>query len=354
MGDKISGMTAGTLRALGVASLLVVLGGCQTIGYYSQAITGQLSLLSKRRPIEDIMADPATPDAVREKLALTQEIRAFASEELGLPVGDTYRTYADLDRQFVVWNVFVAPEFSVELTSWCYPIAGCVTYRGYFSKDGAMKEARRQRDAGSDVYVGGVDAFSTLGWFDDAVLNTFIGRSDVRFAGLLFHELAHKAVYVPDDTTFNESFATAVERAALERWLQRRGEPAGFDRYLNDDARKRRVIALIVAARDELEDVYARSLDAARMREEKSAVIERLRADYRALGDDYPFRAWMDEPINNAKLGTVATYNRWVPAFLAILEETGGDLPQFLERVEALASRDEPARNALLASKEPD
>lgn len=320
------------------------------MSFYGQAVSGQLSILMKRKPIERVIDDPATPAAVRDKLRLALEVRAFAETELGLPVGDAYASYADIGRDFVVYNVFVAPEFSVELESYCFPVAGCVTYRGYFSERDAVKAAQAEADSGKDVYVGRVAAYSTLGWFADPILNTFINRSDTSFAALLIHELAHRAVYLPGDTTFNESFATAVEQAGLERWLDGRDNRQAFADYLESEQKQREVVRLIVEARDELRDVYDGGFEDARLRAQKDTVFDRLRSRYGQLGQDYPFAAWMATPLNNAKLGTVAEYNEWVPAFISMMKASPS-FQHFLEEVEALASKDKPERDAILASR---
>lgn len=348
----MSDQTRRVARAISPVFVLLVLlaaSGCSSVAYYGQAVSGQLSLLMKRRPIADVISDPATPAEVRDKLLLTLDIRRFASE-LGLPVGDSYATYADLGRTFVVWNVFAAPEFSVRLESHCFPIAGCVTYRGYFSEAAARQAADDARREGFEVYLGGVAAYSTLGWFDDPVLNTFIARSDARFAGLLFHELAHKAVYVKGDTTFNESFATTVERAALARWLSARGDETGYARYLAAEAQRQAVVSLIIGAREELDALYQSGLPADDMRHAKQRVFDDLRTRYAALGEGYPYAAWMAGELNNAKLGTVAEYHGWVPAFTVLLADSGGEMDTFLERVEALARLDKAARDARLSA----
>ena len=338
------------IKAGFLALLLLSASGCSTVQFYGQAVSGQVSLLLKRRPLEKVIDDPATPSAVRAKLLLAQEVRTFAEAELGLPVGNAYATYADIGRDFVVWNVFVAPEFSVQLESHCFPVAGCVTYRGYFSEAAASRVAESEENAGNDVYVGRVAAYSTLGWFNDPILNTFVRRSDARFAALLFHELAHRALYVKGDTTFNESFATAVERAALKQWLETKGDEDQFGRYLEGDARRREVVSMIVAARESLKETYARDLPPEAMRREKQAVLESLQAAYAGLGEGYPFAAWMTGPLNNARLGTVSEYNTWVPAFMTMLEASG-DIRSFIEEVKVLAEKSKAERDAYLASQ---
>lgn len=343
-----SGRWRGVAVALSICLLLPALSGCSTVGYYTQAVLGQMSLMSKRRSIETVIADPSTDEMVRDKLRLAKRITAFAESSLGLPVEGSYSSYVDTGRRYVVWNVFAAPEFSVRLESFCYPIAGCVSYRGFFDEADAREFGARLAQKNNDVFVGGVAAYSTLGWFDDPILNTFVTRSDTRLAALIFHELAHKAVYVKGDTQFNEGFATAVERAALRRWLEANDEPGAYIAYLERERREQSVVELIVETRDALDRLYGEPLTEAQMRARKAELIDELRDHYRTLaehwGDNPEYRLWMETEINNAKLGTVLTYNEWVDSFLAILAEESGDVPRFIQRIRGLAKLAPPAR----------
>ncbi|MBI5783517.1 MAG: aminopeptidase, partial [Gammaproteobacteria bacterium] len=210
-------------HSLTLLLLLAVVSGCASPGYYLHAVSGQIEILNKRRPVEEVLNDPATTPQTRQQLKLVRRLRDFASRELGLPDNDSYRSYTDLERPFVVWDVFAAPELSLEPKQWCFLVAGCVPYRGYFARDEAEQFAADLKQDGYDVYVGGVPAYSTLGWFNDPLLNTFIHRSEPELAGLLFHELAHQKIYVSGDTTFNESFATVVELEGVKRWSQQNG-----------------------------------------------------------------------------------------------------------------------------------
>jgi predicted aminopeptidase len=333
-------------------SLILLLSGCATIDYYSQAVIGQISLLAKRRTLPDVIADPATPPAVREKLSLAIDILHFASEELSLPADGSYSTFVDIGRTYVVWNVFAAPELSIDLKSFCYPIAGCVGYRGFFAEPDARAFAKELADGGYDVFVGGVTAYSTLGWFEDPILNTFITRDDVSLAALLFHELAHKAVYVPGDTEFNESFATAVEQEALKRWLASRQIPLAFSQYREQVARQRAVIDLIVACRSALAGLYNSGKSDEEMRPAKAELITRLKADYERLragwGPYDDFKLWMGTDINNAKLGTIAAYNNWVVSFDRLLDRNHGDMAVFLADVRQLSQQNRADRDQAL------
>jgi len=279
-------------------------------------------------------------------------VRAFAESELRLPVGEAYGSYVATGREFVVWNVFAAPEFSLEMKSFCYPVAGCVNYRGYFSKDRAIAFADRLRRDGYDVFVGGIAAYSTLGWFSDPELDTFLGRADRDLAGLIFHELAHREVYVTDDTRFNESFATAVQQIGVTRWLRTRSITLDVARYEEQRARRLAVLALIESTRDDLGDIYARDIPDAQKRAAKADRIERLRREYERLRETWQghhdFAAWMRSEINNARLGTVGDYNGYVGAFRRLFESAGGDFGRFYAEVARLAELPVEARDAAL------
>lgn len=313
------------------------LGGC----YYVQAVRGHLQIMGDRVPLAQVIEDPATPTDLRARLELVREARAFAAAELGLPDNDSYTTYVALDRPYVVWNVFAAPEFAVEPRRWCFPVAGCVVYRGYFAQEDAERYADRMAAEGWDTTVGGVGAYSTLGRFDDPVLSTMLRWQDYQLAGLLFHELAHQVVYVPDDSEFNESFATALEEEGLARWLAARGEASTLADYREDRSRQSAFALLIEDARERLAALYARPLDEEAMRAAKAAEFDALRERYAALraswGGYAGYDAWFESPLNNARLVPVATYHRYVPAFRALIRDANGDLPAFYEACRRLA-----------------
>jgi predicted aminopeptidase len=307
----------------------VLLGGCETLSYYGQAAGGQLALMARARPLEEVEADPA----LKARLGLAREIRDFASRELGLPDNGAYRSYADLGRPYALWNVVAAPEFSLAPVQSCFPIAGCVSYRGYYGKQAAERHASAQRAQGHDVVVYGVPAYSTLGWFDDPLLSTFIHYPEADLARLLFHELAHQVAYVKDDSAFNESFAVVVEREGLRRWLAARGtQPA--PRF--DPAPQ------IAEVRASLEALYRKRLAPQAMRERKRAALEALRP----LMARMP--AFEGQEPNNAFVASYATYTDLVPAFDSLLAATGGDLRRFYDRVRKLARLPRTERDALL------
>jgi predicted aminopeptidase len=334
--------------------LTLVLNGCQTLGYYAQAIGGQLELWRATRPIDGLVRDETTDPLLRERLARVAGIRDFASRDLALPDDGSYRDYADLHRPYVVWNVFAAPEFSLSPQQWCFPIAGCVAYRGYFSEEKAEVFAAGLKERGLDTFVVGIPAYSTLGWFDDPVLNTFIGYPEIEIARLIFHEMAHRVVYVSDDTVFNESFATAVELEGVERWIAAKGTPGQRDAFRVAQERKEQFLELTGRARERLRSLYAQDLEREARRAAKADVLNAMREEYQGLkqrwGGFAGYDRWFEEPLNNAKLVSIAAYSDLVPAFRRMLADKGGDLPAFYAEVKRLAALPKAKRAAQLAA----
>ncbi len=339
-----SALAYSVFKAL-ACSLLFCLSGCQTLGFYAQAVNGQLAVWRATEPIAGLLNDEQTDPVLRQRLQLVSEIREFASDALQLPDNDSYRRYADVGRPYVVWNVFAAPEFSLEPVTWCFPFAGCVGYRGYFSREGADKFATRLKDTGLngtnlDVFVGGVPAYSTLGWFADPVLNTFIGYPDAELARLIFHELAHQIAYAPGDTVFNESFATTVELEGVRRWLAQSGRSSQFEAV--DAARRRQqdFLDLVMRTRTLLDALYQQDMSDQEKRSRKVDTYKQMRSEYLQLkqrwGGFSGYDLWFEESLNNAKLGSVAAYNQLVPAFQQLLATNGGALGPFYETVVAL------------------
>ncbi|MGH8686211.1 MAG: aminopeptidase [Burkholderiales bacterium] len=314
------------MRVLLILASAAALAGCDTLAYYGQAAGGQLALVRAARPVADVLADPATDAALRTQLRQAMAIRAFAIRELALPDDGSYRAYADLKRPYAVWNVVSTPEFSLAPVQSCFPIAGCVAYRGYFARADAEKYAAERRAAGEDVLLYGVPAYSTLGWFDDPLLSTFIGEGEAELARLIFHELAHHVVYVKDDSTFNESFAVTVEREGLKRWRASRGESAP------STARREEFDTLIASTRATLEALYRTRLVPDEMRRRKREALAPLATWLARL------RGFDGVEPNNAVLASFATYTQLIPMFEKLLAEEHGDLPAFYARVKRLAS----------------
>jgi len=321
---------------------LLPLAGCETIGYYAQAVGGHLGVMARAQPVASVIADPATPGTLRERLELARSIREYASRELGLPDNGSYRSYADLGRAYVVWNVVAAPEFGLAPVESCFPVAGCVPYRGFFALEDAERHAARLRSAGNDVNVRGVPAYSTLGRFDDPLLNTFIRNPDADLARLIFHELSHQVLYVKGDSTFNESFAVAVERAGVRRWLAATGRSAAMQAFLETQERGARFLSLLEQARTRLKALYAMPLPPEVMRERKREAFAELK---KMLESNPRLR---DMEPNNALLAAFATYTQLVPAFERMLQEEGGDLEKFYARVKKMAASAPSSRGPLL------
>lgn len=348
-------------RVLIIVSLVLCLTGCASVGYYYQAVSGQMELWRKSQPIETLIGNAHTDPKLRERLELVKRVRDFASEELALPDNGSYRKYADLQRPYVVWNVFATDEFSMKPLDWCFPFAGCVAYRGYFSEQEAEAFGAGLRATGRDVFVSGIPAYSTLGWFDDPVLNTFIRYPDAEIARLVFHELAHQVVYVSGDTMFNESFATAVEQEGMDRWLARNGTPAQRAAYDTRQQYKLGFVALVLKLRGRLNVLYASGLAPAEKRSRKAAAFAEMKADYEALkqswgGFDGYDRFFRGE-LNNAHIVPVATYSELVPAFRHLLAENGGDFPRFYSAVReigGLGKEKRASRLGVISAADPE
>jgi len=334
------------------ACLALFVSGCANVGYYFQSVGGQLDIWRRERPVEEVIADPAIPTALKERLERVLEIRAFASRELGLPDNASYRRYADLGRPYAVWIVFAAPEFSVQPLQSCFLIAGCVSYRGYFAREDAEQYSAGLAGEGYDVYTGGVPAYSTLGWFADPVLNTFIHYPDTEIARLMFHELAHQVAYSRDDTVFNESFAVAVEQEGVRRWLARGGDAEQLRQF--DQRRRIRAefSGLVRKYRERLDALYRTRLAQDAMRDRKRAILAELASEYRSLkagwGEFTGYDSWFAGTPNNAQLASVAVYSQQVPAFEVLLAREGGSLARFYAVVQELAALPKVERDSRL------
>ena len=334
----------------GVLCLAALAFSCSGVRFYSQSIRGQLSIVMRRHSLESVIADRSVDAELRAKLEQVLEMREFASQELALPDNGSYRGFVELERPFAVWNVVATPELSVSPVVWCFPVAGCVSYRGYFSRQGAERFARSLVKKGHDTSVEGVAAYSTLGWFRDPVLSTFIDWDEARLAGLIFHELAHHEVYVKGDTVFNESFATAVELEGLERYLGQQGALTKLEESRRRRERGRRFAGLVLAHRARLETLFSTASSDDAKRRGKREIFAALKQGYEELraswGDYTGYDAWFARDLNNAHLASVGAYSELVPAFEALLEKGGGDLAVFYDRVRGLAELSKNERRA--------
>ena len=321
--------------------------GCSSLGYYAQSVGGHLKLLNAARPVPDLLADPGTSDELKARLELTQRIRDFAVTALKLPDNASYRRYADLQRGAAVWNVVAAPELGLTLETWCFPVVGCVGYRGYYARRDADDHADQFRARGLDTVVYGVPAYSTLGklpgdYFADPLLNTFVRFPEGELARLIVHELSHQVAYASDDTVFNESFATAVERVGSARWLAERAGAAARQESAAFESRRAEFRALTGAYRDRLTALYAGAASDDEKRRGKAELLARLRADHVALKAGawqgyIGYDGWFAH-VNNASFGVLAAYTELVPQFERLLAAQGGDLQRFYSEVRRLAA----------------
>lgn len=346
-----------TLRVAILCSLLASgTTGCSSVGYYAQSVHGHLKLLSAARPVPEVLADPATTPALKARLELTQRLRDYAVAALHLPDNDSYRRYADLQRGAAVWNVAAAPELGLTLHTWCFPVVGCVAYRGYYDRRQAERDAEQLRAQGFDAGVYPVPAYSTLGklpgrYFADPLLNTFVPWPEGDLARLIFHELAHQVAFAPDDTVFNESFATAVERVGTDRWLAEHGSPAAREAWAQQVARRATFRALTSRYRDRLEALYRSAASEEDKRHGKAQLLAALRGEYAALRagawQGYAgYDAWFEQ-LNNASFGVLAAYTELVPQFEQLLARQG-DLPRFYAEVRRLAALPQDERRRAL------
>ena len=353
----------------GAVLLLLVLGvsGCHTLGFYGQAAKGQYQIFAHQQSIEKLMASPETPARLKQRLELLRDLRAFAKTELKLPTDQQYRKYVDVHRPFVVWNVEAAPEFSMEPKTWWYPLLGSLKYRGYFSKAGATNYAAALRAKGFDVSVGGVSAYSTLGWFKDPVLNTFIFEDDADLAEIIFHELAHQRLFARGDTDFNEAFATTVGQEGARRWLTARHRTAALDQYLAHLRRSDQFVHLVMRTRTQLERLYGDQHTAdgrikagpkdtgqspEELRRQKREIFEEMNAEFCRLKDRWggnpEYDGWFKHRGNNAQLNSVAEYYDFVPGFEQILAANGGDVEKFYQAAETLSKKPKGDRHEQL------
>jgi predicted aminopeptidase len=337
-------------RLLAVAAVSLVLGACAHVRYYAQAAHGQGQLVVHRRAVNAVVRDPTVAPQLAARLTLALRARRFASQRLGLPDNRSYTSYVELHRPYVVWNVFAAPRFSVMAVPQCFPVAGCVAYRGWFKEAAANADAAQLHARGNDVWVAGVVAYSTLGWFADPILSSMLHWDDDELDGTIFHELAHQRVYVKGDTTFNESFATFVQTEGLREWRQSRGLPpqdehaqamaAGFTR-------------LVLELRGRLQTLYASGVDPTAMAVGKQDEIAAFRTRYaqwreREWPDDHRYDVWMAKPINNARLLPFGLYEQWTPAFAVLFQRAERHWPTFYASVRALARQPQAQREQVL------
>ncbi|MBX3583392.1 MAG: aminopeptidase [Rhizobiaceae bacterium] len=345
------------LRLILAAVLVSGIAGCTGVAYYAQSLEGHVKIMTARQSVARLLDDPSAPEALRAQMRDAQAIRQFAVDELALPDNRSYRSYVDVGHEAVTWAVFAAPEFSLSLRTWCFPVYGCVPYRGYFSKQAAVEFASELRDQGLDVHVSGVTAYSTLGWSSDPLLSTMFTQGETDLAAVVFHELAHQRVYIQGDSEFNEAFAVAVETTGVRKWLRLSGDTAGLRRYEAERARREQFVALVTMTRAELARIYESSGSMDEKRAAKTVAMDKMRTRYRRMRDNNwggydGYDAWFDAPINNAKLAAVSVYSDQVEAFVRLFTLCSGDYPRFYASVRKLGKLERADRLETLKTTE--
>lgn len=328
---------------------------CTSFGYYMDLMAGHSKLLEQQKPVAELVNDENTPKRLRKLLVKSQKIRDFASKRLFLPENDSYRQYADIKRPYALWNVIATKEFSIEPKKWCYIFVGCMSYRGYFSKKEAIDYAAELKSEGFDVHVAGAKAYSTLGWFDDPLLNTMMYKSEARRAGIIFHELSHQLIYIDNDSAFNEAFATTVEQEGVRRWMLNLGKEKQYATFLLDKQRDTQINEILLETRALLKDLYFKTLAAEKMRQEKKDIFYHMKVRYKQLKKTWQqdenqndYDAWMQQGLNNSHLSLIATYHHLVPVFNKILENSNNNLKTFYKKVEQAGELNKKQRTAFL------
>lgn len=337
-----------------LAGVTLLISGCQSLNYYAQSVKGQLQVIHRSKPIDEWLKNSNTSAQLKQKLEQVKQIRQFASSQLYLPDNKSYTRYADLQRPYVVWNIFAAPELSLEPYRWCYPVIGCQTYRGYFSKQPATVLADQIKNDGYDVSVGGVKAYSTLGWFNDPILNTFVNYSEINLAGLIFHELSHQVVYVKGDTVFNESFATMVESKGVEIWLKQNAKAEMLLQYEQSQNLEQKALGLLAQYKQKLNQVYESDASKTDKRLQKTEMFVELKSEYQRLKQQFQFASpwdrWFAQDLNNAHFVAVGTYYDKVDAFEKLFIKAGEDFERFFTEVKKLAKFKKIKRDQILAN----
>jgi predicted aminopeptidase len=338
-------------RHIAMLFFIFLISGCASLNYYRQSVQGQLEIFQKRQSIEELLQDDNISDSLRTKLNTVLELRKFSIQELGLPDNNSYSSYADLGRDYVIWNIFATEEFSLEPITWCYLIVGCLSYRGYFSESDAKKHAIKLDEQGYDVYLGGVSAYSTLGWFEDPVLNTMLGWNDIRLAKVIFHELAHQQIYIKNDTEFNEAYADTVAHIGVTKWLEQGTNENLLKEYEQARIQEKQFISLIMDYKIILSEIYKSTEDESMARKRKKEIFHEMAEKYNAMSRNWKintYKNWFSDDLNNAKLSAIVTYRKYVPAFLGLYEKLEHDLTKFYFLVKSLSACNPVKRKELL------
>lgn len=335
-----------------IIALSFMLQACTSLGYYWEKVQGHAEILNKQRPLQEVIDDPKTTAEIKQRLQSAQQARDFASAVLKLPDNDSYRNYVDIERDYVVWTVVATPPYSIKAKQWCFLIVGCLSYRGYFSKQAAEEFAADLKKQGMDVYVAGTRAYSTLGWFDDPLLSTMLYKSEAHRIGIIFHELAHQQLFVEDDTAFNEAFASSVELQGIKAWFENKKDQQAYQDYQLSKNRDRDFKKLLQQTHEQLKRLYNSVQSKKDKASEKIAIFKTLTINYikfKKQWDDYAgYDKWMSQELNNAHLALVATYNNWIPAFVALHKSANYDFELFYKNVKILSEKNKKQREKLL------
>lgn len=334
---------------------MLLLTGCASINYYAQSAQGQFELVQKREDIDSLLEQETLSPKLRKQLLTVLQLRKFSSKQLGLPDNNSYLSYADLKRKYVIWNIFATEEFSLTPVRWCYLIVGCLDYRGYFNETDARQHAKELKQTGHDIYLGGVSAYSTLGWFDDPVLNTMLQWNDIRLATVIFHELAHQQLYVKNDTEFNEAFAETIAYIGIKTWLKHMNNEQKYKEYEQSQRQEEQFLSLVIKYKELLNKLYQSGENKDFMRQQKRLLMEKMSDEYNALSQHWernPYAGWFASGLNNAKLAAIVTYRKYVPALITIYEMLDKDLNQFYSFANLLSTCNQMRRKEILEKRE--
>ncbi len=333
----------------------VLISGCSTVHYYAQSIQGQFEIIQKRQNISHLLDNNDLSNSLRKKLETVLELREFSINQLGLPNNNSYLSYADLERNFVIWNIFATEEFSLYPIKWCYLIVGCLDYRGYFLESDAKQHATVLKEQGYDIYLGGVSAYSTLGWFDDPVLNTMLRWSDIQLATVMFHELAHQQLYIKNDTEFNESYAEAVATIGVIKWLEQSPDNNLLFEYMQSKSQEKQFIALIMKYKSLLSELYLSETSKELMRGQKEVIFKQMEDEYKMLSRHWRkdhYTHWFSTGLNNAKLAAIVTYRQYTSSFISIFNKLDRDLDRFYSLIISLSHCKQMKRKEILNAQE--
>lgn len=335
--------------------LSAFISGCSTVNYYAQSIQGQFEVIQKRQNIKPLLSSNKLSNSLRNRLETVLELRKFSTDQLGLPNNNSYLSYADLERNYVIWNIFATEEFSLSPIKWCYLIVGCLGYRGYFSETEAKQHAMKLKEQGHDIYLGGVSAYSTLGWFDDPVLSTMLRWSDVQLATVMFHELAHQQLYIKNDTEFNESYAEAVATIGVTKWLEQSTDYKLLSEYIQAQSQEKQFISLVMKYKTVLGELYRSETDKKQMLLQKAMVFKQMEDEYKILSRHWKkdrYAHWFSADLNNAKLAAVVTYQQYTSSFIKVFNKLGRDLERFYSLIKSLSKCKQVERAKILTSEE--